>query len=128
MTIMSNVPLERQEQRTLVAYLRYHPVLKDFFCKNDNEGIRTESQGHNVKLLGLRPGVSDLFIYYPTKTYYGLWIELKRNKKYVKSERNTASWRAQELFLEQVKSVGYQGFICYGFDDAKKIIDDYLLT
>ncbi len=78
--------------------------------------------------MGLRPGASDLAIYYPTKTYHGLFLELKRNKRYTPSERITPSWLAQELFLKNVKSVGYEGKICYGFLDSKRIIEAYLLT
>ena len=76
--------------------------------------------------MGLRSGVSDLFIYYPTKTYHGLWIEMKRNKKYTPSERKTDSWLAQEEFIKTIKSVGYWGEFCYGFSDAKVIVDCYL--
>jgi hypothetical protein len=122
------IPTENQEQRATVRWLNYHPIVRNYFCKNTNEGKRTVGEGWNLKLMGLRAGVSDLFIYYPTKTYHGLWIEVKRNKKYTPSERATDTWIAQELFLETVKSVGYQGFMCYGFMDCKKIIEAYLLT
>ncbi len=111
-----------------MTWLSYHPIVRDFFCKNNNEGKRTVAQGHNLKLMGLRPGVSDLFIYYPTTTYHGLFLEVKRNKKYTKSERLTDTWIAQEKFIETVKSVGYQGHWCYGWEDGKKIIEAYLLT
>jgi hypothetical protein len=122
------IPSENQEQKALVTWLSYHPIVRDFFCKNNNEGKRTVAQGHNLKLMGLRPGVSDLFIYYPTTTYHGLFLEVKRNKKYTKSERLTDTWIAQEKFIETVKSVGYQGHWCYGWEDGKKIIEAYLLT
>lgn len=110
----------------LVTWLNYHPLLKEFFCKNDNEGKRTPIQGHNLKRLGLRSGVSDIFIYYPTKTYHGLWLEVKRNKKYSKSERSANSWLAQEKFIDRVKSVGFAGHFCYGWNEGKEIIENYL--
>jgi hypothetical protein len=78
--------------------------------------------------MGLRPGASDIFIYYPTKSHPGLWLEVKRNKKYTKSERSTPTWIAQEKFIETVKSVGYAGFFCYGWVDGKEIIEHYLRT
>lgn len=124
----ANIPSERAEQKALVKWLSYHPTLKDFFCKNDNEGKRTPLQGHNLKLMGLRPGVSDLFIYYPTKTYPGLWLEIKRNKTYTKSEKEKKSWILQEQFLRTVKSVGFAGYFCYGWVDGKEIIERYLLS
>lgn len=122
------IPSENQEQRALVKWLSYHPIVRKFFCKNNNEGQRTALQGRNLQLMGLRSGVSDLFIYYPTKTYHGLWLEVKRNKIYTPSERRTETWLAQEEFLKIVKSVGYEGKMCYGFEDGKKIIESYLLT
>ncbi len=122
------IPSEAQEQRALVKWLSYHLIVRDYFCKNNNEGKRTNEQGYDLKLLGLRPGVSDLLIYYPTKTYSGLFLEIKRNKKYTKSERSTATWIAQEKFLETVKSVGYQGHFCYGCEDGIEIITAYLRT
>ena len=116
------IATENQEQRALVKWLSYHPVLKDFYCKNNNEGKRTAAQGWNLKLMGLRPGVSDIFVYYPTKTYAGLWLEIKRNKKYTASERRTDTWIAQQEFIERVKMVGYAGEFCYGFVDGQNII------
>lgn len=130
-------PLERTEQKALVQWLNLHPVLKKFFCKIDNEGERKTlhkngkiipiGQIHANKM-GLRPGVSDIFIYYPSKTYAGLWLEVKRNKKYTKSEMQKDSWVAQEKFIESVRSVGYAGFFCYGWIHGKEIIENYLRT
>jgi hypothetical protein len=105
-----------------------HPVLKKFFHKNDNEGKRTPMQGHRLKKLGLRAGVSDLFICYPSKSkaYLGLYLEVKRNKRYTKSERSTSTWIAQEEFQKNVRSVGYAAYFCYGWVDGKNIIENYL--
>ena len=122
------VPLERMEQKWLVDWLKIHPVLKKFFYKTNNEGKRTPQQTYFLKQMGLRPGVSDIHIYYPTKSHPGLWLEVKRNKIYTPSERNTDTWIAQEEFIADVKSVGFQGHFCYGWIDGKKIIEAYLLT
>lgn len=110
----------------IVEWLSMHPLLKTLFCKNNNEGKKTPQQGHFAKRLGLRPGVSDLFIYYPTKTYPGLWLEVKRNKKYTKSERESETWLAQINFQNIVKSVGYHAEFCYGFDHGREIIEAYI--
>jgi hypothetical protein len=78
--------------------------------------------------MGLRAGVSDLFIYHPSKsgTYPGLYLEMKRNKKYTNSERSKPTWIAQEKFQETVRSVGYAAYFCYGWIDGKNIIEQYL--
>lgn len=127
-TQKTTVPSEMQEQKALVKWLSYHPVVRDYFCKNNNEGRRSLAQGFNLKLLGLRPGVSDIFIYYPTKSHHGLWLEVKRNKKYTKSERSTVTWIAQENFQDKVKNIGYAARFCYGWMDGKEIIESYLLS
>lgn len=119
---------ENQEQRALVKWLSMHPVLKNFYCKNNNEGQRTVAQGWNLKLMGLRPGVSDILVYYPSKTKHGLFLEVKRNKKYSKSEMETDTWIMQQEFINTVKSVGYEGKTCYGWEDGVRIIQEYLRT
>ena len=121
-------PSEASEQRAIVKWLSYHPVLREYFLKTNNEGKRSDITGHNLKLMGLRPGASDLFIYYPTMTYNGLFLEVKRNKKYTPSERSTDSWIAQEKFIETVKKVGFAGRFCYGWEDGVAIIEAYLLA
>ncbi len=130
MTSKMEVPKEWQEQVALVQWLSVHPKLKDYFTKNDNEGKRTPQQGFQAKRMGLRPGVLDVFIYYPSPyhTYHGLWLEMKRNKRYTPSEMRTPTWIAQEKFAEQVKGIGYQAHFCYGWLDAKRLIEEYLLT
>jgi hypothetical protein len=122
------IPKEWQEQVALVEWLRYHPQLKKLFLKNDNEGKRTPAQGFQAKRMGLRPGASDLFIAWPTMLHPGLWLEVKRNKRYTKSEMSTPSWLAQIEFIEDMKSVGYAGEFCYGWIDGKRIIESYLLA
>ncbi len=109
-----------------MKWLTFHPMLKNYFCKIDNEGKRTQVQGWNAKLMGLRSGVSDLFIYYPTGIYHGLWLEVKRAMKYPPSARKSDTWIAQEMFHKYVKSVGYSANFCYGWEDGKDIIERYL--
>ena len=122
------VPLERQEQQWLVDWLSFHPILKEFFYKTNNEAKRTPQQAYFLRRMGLKTGVSDIHICYPTKTHPGLFLEVKRNKKYTPSEMNTNTWKEQEKFIERMKSVGFQGHFCYGWVDGREIIQRYLLT
>lgn len=130
MTKRVSIPTENQEQRWLVKWLGLHPKLSKFFCKLNNEGKRTEAQGWHLKLMGMRPGASDLFIYHPnqSRTYPGLWLEVKRNMHYPPSARKSDTWIAQIEFQEDVKSVGYAAEFCYGWVDGKEIIENYLLS
>lgn len=120
------ITTENQEQRALVKWLSLHPLLSEFFCKLNNEGKRTEAQGWNLKLMGMRPGVSDLFVPYPSNKFHGLWLEVKRNMNYPPSARKTETWINQEIWIERMKSVGYHGDFCYGWENGVKIIEEYL--
>lgn len=122
------IPTEQQEQRALVKWLSLHPILKNYYCKNNNEGKRTEAQTWNLKLQGLRAGVSDLLIAYPTSQYSGLWLEIKRNMHYPPSARKSSSWMLQEEWILRMKSVGYAAEFCYGFNHARIIIENYLVA
>lgn len=120
------IPTEAAEQRALVSWIRTQPKIAPYIIKLNNEGQRTRAQGFNLKMLGMQPGASDLFLAYPVKPYYGLWIEIKRNRSYSPSEMRSSSWEAQVAFLGHMKSVGYAGKICYGFEHGKRIIESYL--
>ena len=126
MTSRVDVPLEWREQVALVKWLSAHPILKDLYFKNDNEGKRDPRSAVHAQRMGLRRGVSDLFICYPSRGFHGLFLEMKRSKKYVPSEMSTPTWIAQVKFIENVKSVGYAAEMCYGFQEARKIIESYL--
>lgn len=124
-------PSENQEQRALVQWIKLHPKLKDHVMKLNNEGQRTPGQTWNLKMMGLCIGASDLFLAYPVKRangewYHGLWVEMKRNKKYCPSERSTETWKMQEDFQERMKKMGYAAKFCYGCSDAIKVIERYL--
>jgi VRR-NUC domain len=119
---------ESSEQRALVKWLSYHPIVRNHFMHITNEGKRSPITGRHLLNLGLKPGASDLFIYYPTKRHHGLFLEVKRNKKYTPSEMRTESWKAQEKFLDSVKSVGFAGEVCYGAEDGIAIVARYLLA
>lgn len=95
--------------------------------KLTNEGIRTVLQGHNLKLMGMLPGASDLFLAYPTQQYHGLWLEIKQNRKYTPSEMTRPTWLNQEKFLSRMISVGFQGHFCYGYEHGIALIESYLM-
>lgn len=117
---------ENQEQRALVKWIKMQRHLCDFIIKLNNEGARTCAQGWNLKLMGMCVGASDLFLAVPTVRHCGLWLEVKQNRIYTLSERARPSWVAQEIFIRMMKTVGYDGHFCYGFENGKEIIENYL--
>ncbi len=126
MTNKKLVPLEYVEQEALVRWIKLHPMIGDFLVKMDNEGKRSFAQAHYTKLMGLCVGASDLFLAYPTKRHHGLWIEVKRNMKYPPSDMAKPSWKAQERFLQRMCSVGFAGFMVFGWEHGVKVIEAYL--
>lgn len=114
-----NFPTEDQEQMRLFRLALDHPLLSELLVHIANEGKR--SVGYAIKLLnmGLRPGVSDLFLPVARKGYHGFWIELKR----IKGGRVTPE---QWSWIEKMRAQGYRAEVAYGCDDAWNMLIDYL--
>lgn len=95
-----------------------YPSLGEFLMHFPNEGKRTKHGGFYLKLMGMRPGVSDLFLAYPRGKFAGLWMELKMPLK--KPSGN------QLNFLQDMANVGYE--IWWGTEliEAKRKIQNYL--
>lgn len=113
------LPKEKAEQRAVVEWLKWHPILKHCVISIQNEHAGGEVSGHHRKLMGVMAGASDLFIAYPCGGKHGLFIEMKRRRLAKVSEE-------QIIFTNRMKSLGYEACICYGYDHAIKAIGDYL--
>jgi hypothetical protein len=72
-----------------------------------NGGIRSASQGANLKAEGVSAGVPDLFV-----PAWSLWVEMKREKGGTVSP-------AQKDWIGYLESIGHQVIVGRGFDDAK---------
>ena len=76
-------PTEEQEQAAVMEWAmlmaKQFPDLEDLFHIG-NGGLRSKSEAVRLKRIGVKPGVSDLFLPAPVGKYHGLWIEMKRRK------------------------------------------------
>ncbi len=73
------------------------------------------------KAEGLSPGVSDLLLCVAKKGYHGLWIEMKdKGKKASNLSPDQVYW------MSDMRDAGYRAEWAAGFDEAKKIIEEYL--
>ena len=72
-----------------------------------NGGIRSASQGANLKAEGVSAGVPDLVV-----PAWLLWIEMKR------STGGTVS-PAQRDWIAYLQGIGHQVIVGHGFEDAK---------
>lgn len=121
-------PLEWEEQKALIQWLKLMPAISRHVIKITNEGDRTAHQGYFLHQQGLCAGASDLFIAYPVGPSHGLFLEIKRNRSYPPSETSKPVWERQRRFIETMRSVGYEAQFAFGFDMAKSMIENYLMN
>jgi len=113
-----DVATEYQHAKAYIHWCMLHPLLRDVVIHIPNEGKRSSHGGYGLKLIGLRPGVSDFFIPVPVDPYHGLWIELKALKG-----RLTVD---QRIWLGRMKDRLYAAYVAYGWDEARSLTEEYL--
>lgn len=84
-----------------------------------NGGKRDKATAIALKRQGVKAGVPDIVLPAPKGEYHGLYIELKAGQ-------NTAT-KSQKDFLEYLRQQGYYTAICYGWQKAAELIEQYLL-
>lgn len=89
-----------------------------------NEGHGDAIRGARSKAAGVRKGVADIFLPYPTKHYYGLYIEMKR-PDYRRSSQGGLS-PSQISFGHYAMRVGYGWLPCYGWRHAADTVRAYI--
>lgn len=84
-----------------------------------NGGKRDKRTAVALKRQGVKAGVPDICLPVARNGYHGLYIELKAGKN--KATKNQEKW---QVFLNDQ---GYYAVICYGWREAAKVIEEYLL-
>jgi hypothetical protein len=115
-------PTEEQEQAAVIEWRDLmavqFPALEDLI-HIPNGGLRSKSEAVRFKRLGVRPGVSDLFLPEPVGKYHGLWVEMKRQEGGKLSP-------AQKDWLDRMNRKGYLAVRANGAEEACDIIYKYL--
>lgn len=115
------IPTEDEEQTWLFSWAELNmgrfPELK-LMHHIPNGGKRSKSEAARFKAMGVKPGVSDIFLPAPRGKYHGLYIELKAKDGKVSKE--------QKDFLTAVKEQGYCAYVAYGGEEAAKVIEGYM--
>ncbi len=112
---------ESNEQISLFEWCEYslgkYPELKLLFHV-PNGGYRSTATAGRMKAEGVKAGVPDLFLPVARQGYHGLFIEMKagRNKPTV----------YQTQWLENLSVQGYLAVVCYGWEEAAKVLTEYL--
>ena len=84
-----------------------------------NGGKRDKDKAVALKRQGIKAGGPDSGLPWPRDGYHGLYIELKDGKN--KPTQNQKRW------LKFLKEQGYYTAVCYGWQEAAKLIETYLL-
>lgn len=108
----------------------YPAIYKRLFAI-PNGGHRNRVEAANLKMEGLKPGVTDLELANPVfvpaqgfnaveRLYCGLFLEMK------KPQRSYGTSEAQEAFMQEMRGAGYATAVAYGWYQAVGIILYYL--
>lgn len=112
---------EEIEQITLFRWAEFakqqYPEL-ELMYHIPNEGKRSRFTGARMKEAGLKSGVPDIHLPVARGGYIGLYIENKYGKN--KPTQNQKTW------LRALRDAGHFTAVCYGWEQAKKLIEEYL--
>lgn len=112
---------EHDHQVALFRWAAIHekvrPELKMLFAV-PNGGHRHKAVAGKLKAEGVKAGVEDVFLDVARGGYHGLRIEMKAGKN--KPTLEQKDWMARH------NAEGYLAIICYGWEEAKKVIERYL--
>ena len=126
---------EDAEQRALIEWADIAPMpsglvldpsarVGDYLFAIPNGGYRNGREAARFKGQGVRAGVSDLFLAFPSPgatIKHGLFIEMKAPKGH-----GARVSKAQEVFISRVQDAGYEAIVCYGWDSARQAINKHL--
>ncbi len=111
--------LEEKLQIECVKWFDYqYPQYRSLLFHIPNGGKRSPSEAARFKRMGVRAGVSDLFLSVPNRDFHGMFIEMKSEKGKVTE--------SQDAFLMAVHVNGYYVAIVNDFDTFKSVIETYL--
>jgi len=84
-------------------------------------------RGAKLKAEGVRQGVADIFLPWPSGKWHGLYIEMKKPTERPKSETAKGGVSdEQRSFGEYAKRVGYAWIVCYDWEQAASYLRSYI--
>lgn len=122
MNLRNALRSEDTEQINVVSWADWnavvaHPELK-WLHHIPNGGSRNKAEAVKLKQMGVRSGVSDLFLPCPKGIYHGLYIEMKYGDGRLQ--------QSQKEFLRDMAEAGYYAATCYSAEQAVKVISEYI--
>ena len=115
------IPTEDEEQIWLFSWAKINsgkwPEL-ELMHHIPNGGMRSKSEAARFKAMGVKRGVSDVFLPVAKGGYHGLYIELKA--KDGRPEKEQKDW------IAAVREQGYYAAVCYGGFEAANLVGAYM--
>lgn len=112
---------EHDEQVTLFQQLELnrhrHPAIRWIYAI-PNGGARHPAVAGKMKAEGVKKGISDIFVPFPSQDSFGLYIEMKTGKNRLTPE--------QKEFGEFVSGIGYKFVTCWSAEEAARAIEEHL--
>jgi hypothetical protein len=99
----------------------YNEITRDYLIRNETFGFRLKKTAVNLRREGGKKGIADYFLAFPSNGFHGLWLEMKAPKPY---KSNVSE--EQKYWLEKQRSIGYAAHVAYGWEEAARIISEYL--
>ena len=125
-------PLETVEQQSLFAWADLMknrlPELEDLFAV-PNGSYKSRAMAAKFQREGLKPGVPDVILPHARGGYYSLYIEMKRQRvagDRVELKAGTRPSKEQLRWHERLRLAGMRVEVCYGWEDARGVIEQYL--
>ena len=113
---------ELLEQEALIQWAALTVIkgyrVGDYLVHVPNEGKRGPKAASEFKRAGGRAGYPDLILDLPAGDWHGLRIEMK--------SRDGKPTATQLEWIERLRGAGYRAEVCYGFEDARNVITEYL--
>ena len=112
---------EASEQEALFAWAEWESRTRwelSMMYHIPNGGRRDVIEAAHLKKQGVKPGVPDICLPVARSGKHGLYIEMKVGKN-----RPTEN---QDRWLRMLAMQDYAVAVCYGFEDAKNTILEYL--
>lgn len=113
--------LESVEQESLMRWVQFvagkYPEL-ELLYHIPNGGTRNKREAEHLRRQGVKAGVPDLCLPVPRGEYHGLYIELK-------AKDNTPTEKQKE-WLAKLDKQGYKTAVCWGWETAAAVIEEYL--
>lgn len=110
--------IEQQHLFTWAGYMSGQYPCLDLMYHIPNEGKRSEVTGGILKAEGLKAGVPDICLPVASNGYHGLYIEMKA--------KGGSTTKLQKQWIAALNAQNYFAVVCFGFDEAKAIIEKYL--